>query len=117
MANDEHVILLYKLAEKTSAGGIDWKKSVDEDTFQVSIRKNTVQIAKIAGQPNPIYTITLLDSEGAEVESFSDFDLDLEEFGKADQKHFRTMALLFEQARRRAMGADRVMRDILKDLE
>jgi hypothetical protein len=64
-----------------------------------------------------MYTIELVDSTGEVADSFNDADLDNEVYGQADQEYYRMMKGLYETSRRQAFGSDKVLNEILRDLE
>jgi hypothetical protein len=117
MAYEQQVELLNRLSAKTKEGSLDWKKTADDNTLQVSFRKNSVQLQKTKlPTANPSYSVALLDGEGNVVEEFHDAELDQDKFGQTDQHFYELMAEMYERARRRAYGADKVLSEILKDL-
>jgi hypothetical protein len=118
MSYSQQIQLLERLAEKTQSGVLDWKKSADENALLVSFRKNAIRLRKTDSEStNPTYRVELLDGDGSVVEEFSDADLDQAEFGRIDAHYYEALRDMFELARRRAYGADKVLLEILKDLE
>ena len=51
------------------------------------------------------------------VETFTDYDLDMEIYGRQDQEYYAVLRDIYEMARRRALGADKVLKEILRDLD
>ena len=118
MSYKQQIVLIDRLADKTRSGELDWKPAVEEASYQVSLKKNSVLLRmENSSSGNPSYHLHLFDSNGVDVETFSDFDIDREMFGEADRDYYRKMRDLYESVRRRVLGADKVLNDILKSLE
>lgn len=106
--------LVRVLVRKTDAGDLEWKNSVDEDVFQVSIKENTIRLSKVEGPHGLDYYVTLINDFGQEVDVFSDEDLDAD---TGQRLWYGEMKGLYERARRVALGSDQVLRKLLDDLE
>jgi hypothetical protein len=121
MAHDDQVMLVNRLSEKTKLGEVEWKQSADENAYQVVLKKNSIKLGRAKPTTNsgnnPLYIIELIDSEGEVVETFTDYDLDMEIHGRQDQEYYAVLRDIYEMARRRALGADKVLKEILRDLD
>jgi hypothetical protein len=106
------------LGRRTVAGEIDWQETFP-DMFQVSFRDNSVQISMHVHEANETttYTVSLLNGEGEVADRFTDEDLDKDQFGAPGQLWYRKLGELYAMARRRARGADKVLDDILKEVD
>jgi hypothetical protein len=105
------------LIRKTERGEIDWQETLP-NVYQVSFKDNSVQLSESDNEPSNhdsfCYVVSLLNSEGAVADRFTDEDLDIDEFKAVGGGWFGKLAELFVRARRRARGADKVLDDILK---
>ncbi|MGM4895937.1 hypothetical protein [Tardiphaga sp. 839_C3_N1_4] len=110
------------LSEKTTAGEMDWKSSPVDDAFQLSFHNYTLLLRQAESQQSygeHDYVITLLNENGDVADAFTDVELS-EEFADgiepASSKPYPTMRRLFDQARRHALGTDRIIDTILDEL-
>lgn len=110
--------LIDLLIERTQLGRIEWKETLP-DIFQVSFKDNSVQLHMIVDDRDETitYAVSLLNSEGETVDRFNDQDLDLDEYGRSPAGWTTKLGLLFGMARRRARGADKVLDEILNEIE
>lgn len=118
MVSPELIQLVERLSTKTSVGEIDWKESIAENVFQVALSRNSVRLKREGSATrSPLYTIELVNDVGSIVETVTDAELDSDLHGIMDGPYFALMADMYAAARRRALGADRVLREVLRDLE
>lgn len=118
MAFERQIQLLERLVQKTNEGELEWKRSPEEGVFQVILRKNTLRLRRTeGGSGSEMFTLEMIDSSGEVADSFSDAELDEEAFGRVDQGYFRMMKNLYEFGRRQALGADKILNEILRDLQ
>ncbi|UYO48795.1 hypothetical protein KQX64_23325 [Rhodopseudomonas palustris] len=110
------------LLEQTEAGKLEWKPAAFDDRFQLSFRNYTLLLTQEPSDRSPEemdYTIVLLNENGEVADRFSDVQL-ADEFGAeildVNRRPYRVMRSLFDQARRRALGTDRILDAILDDL-
>jgi hypothetical protein len=116
MSYDRQKKLVQTLIQKTEGGQLDWKASVNDEAFHISIKENTIQIEQMPREDTVDILISLINDQGAAVDSFTDVDLNLSE-PTGQKTWFRVMRGLYESARRTALGSDRVLNKILEDLE
>ena len=112
--------LVRALFDKTQAGSVDWHEGVGADTFQVSFKDHSVQIAMRKGRDELMdYVISVLNEEGTVVDRFSDEELDEEDGVPAGQggEWYQRMKELYNMALRHARGADKALNAILGELE
>lgn len=98
----------------TNKGLLKWKESAKDGLFITTLRDNTVQIEETygtssQGQQIPLVVIKIFDLLENEVDSFSDEEIGDQYFGQ-----LRDMIRLIQ---REASGAERVLDDILAELE
>ena len=113
---EKHTRLLQLLLEQTAANKLEWRTTSDEDTFVVSFSASSVMVSErynpgTTGEPD--YIITLVNSDGNSVEEFSDVTLKSE----SGVNWFGEMKMLFKQAKRAALGADKVLDNVISELE
>lgn len=109
--------LTLKLAELTRVGEIDWQQAFDADAFQVSFRDNTIKIKPVRNsEGNQDIEIQLVNEGGQTVETFTDVDLTNEDVVDSTN-WFAVMSEIYEMARRTALGAEKVIDEILEDLD
>jgi hypothetical protein len=108
--------MVKKLAQLTKEGLIDWKSSLNQSSFQVSFRDNTIRITTRDRGDEVDILIQLLNGNGEIVEIFSDVDLG-NISTESGQTWFNLMQELLENARRKALGADKVLDEIIADLD
>ena len=116
--------LVQRLVDLTWVDSIDWKPSTQANMFQVSFQESTLRIGLKEGrwQDDVGIMIQFVTGDGVVVESFTNVDLQPKHTCINPQPWFRIMMDLFEEARRRALGADReiherVINEILSGLD
>jgi hypothetical protein len=118
-ATDNQKKLATLLVSKSAKGELEWQPSVSEDSYQVSIKTNTIRLAEVPSRDpdseSPDYVISIINSEGREVDTFSDIDLNQTE-QQGQKNWFRQLRGLYVTARRTALGSDKVLGDVLRDL-
>jgi hypothetical protein len=110
--------LVKALFDKTQTGSVDWHESAAADTFQVSFKDHSVQIAMRKGRDELMdYVISVLNEEGTVVDRFSDEELDTEDDGTIKGRGWYALMLeLYNLALRHARGADKALNAILDEL-
>jgi hypothetical protein len=117
-AFDKHGKLVEGLLAKSDTSGLEWRATPTDSAFQVSFANSSVRIKEkttSAGAAG-LYTIELINEDGQVADSFTDEELDRFFEGKIGAKYFRAMHTLFERARRAALGSDKVLDNILRQL-
>lgn len=124
MAYGKEMRLIRRLADLTEEGRIDWQASIHEGTFQVSFRDNTLRIAtkptESFGEPEDAVDVEvqLLNESGTLVEKFTDFDLQHDHENEEESGYWYKLLLkLYESAQKRALGASKVLDEILAELD
>jgi hypothetical protein len=113
MAADKYQQLVERLAFKTDQGEVDWREAAGPDTFQVSFANYSITLSLSQNREGAtLYVISILNSEGRTVDSFSDQDLE----GRGAE-YFRIMGELYHKARRQALGVDKALDEILGQLD
>lgn len=117
MANQNQVSLVKKLLQRTNEALLPWETVVSRsgNQFQVSIGDVTVRIREKGAQfGEPDYVISVIDGTGSTIDSFSDVELK-NEAGFDDA--FVVMKELYRKAVRIASGSDRLLKELLSDLD
>lgn len=121
MTGDQHAILIKKLLDKSRVRELAWKEGIYTNSFQISFRNNAVLVQPIKGRhpANTDYEFMLLNDQGEVVDSFTDEDLkNVFPNGPAfGESWYAVCKEIYDLARRRALGADKVMEEILTELD
>jgi hypothetical protein len=107
MADERLLELASLLFEKTKTGEIAWEKTSFDETFQTSFPKYSVRIQKVKGAP----TLFLFNEDGDLIEELSYVEAFLS-LGSENR-----LNELFELARRKAMGVDQALDELLRELK
>ncbi|HLY47539.1 MAG TPA: hypothetical protein VKQ73_18315 [Stellaceae bacterium] len=112
---DKYVQILNGLMERTDKGDLDWTETANKSAFLVSFPNYSIIFSEEQSQSGdlPDYLISIKNSEGRTVDSFSDVDLLSAEPGR---KYFETMRDFFNKVRRKALRVDEALDDILSHL-
>lgn len=115
MTSEKMVQVIMKLISKTNDGMINWETTDRDDEFQLSFAEYTIRLS-IGQSPSnstaPAYYVSIYNSNGQLIENVTDEDLD----GYL-QDSFKELRELYGAARRNALGVDKAIEDILKELE
>ena len=105
--------LVKRLHQKTIEGTVPWEVSF-KATYLAAFPKYGVRVSEIVKEDSLDYVIELLDENGRVIESASDADLrDVAAPGES----YPVMKELFVMARRRALGVDEALDDLLSSLD
>jgi hypothetical protein len=107
--------LVERLLDRTRAGELSWEETVEDNTFQVSFSKNSVQIRYVDLHRGSEYQISIIDDRGQITEVFSDVQLHLED-NNTPRPWRAIMHEIYSSARRRALKADEVIDSILSEI-
>ncbi|SRR6266404_7848748 len=114
MAYEKYQRLVQKLLERTDKNELQWKETASPETFQVSFSNYSLTLSEQTSGSGPSdFVVTIINSAGDLVDSFSDVLLD-EGHGAT---YYRSMGELHQKARRQALGVDQAIDEILDDLE
>jgi hypothetical protein len=104
-ANEKTIALIRVLAEKTRNNEIVWEKTSNPDAFQTSFPNYSIVLLERLGE----VTLHLANEKGEVIERYSSTP------APTDIDHM--MHETFELARRKALGVDQALDDILKTLD
>lgn len=114
MAMDKQKRLVQLLLGKTEKGEVHWTPGPTDSSYLLSMRESGLQIRDV----NLDYFIDMIDEKGEIADSFSDVEL---HNNRSEQdwsdSWFNTLQYLYNLARRNSRGADKVLSDILSELE
>ena len=114
MADKLH-IFVRTLKVRTDEGKINWQPTVEEAVYQAAFPNYLVKIwmrPTRYEQGGEDACIAILDKDGSVIEEFDDVALGGTGFGNS----FTLMQELYRRARRRAMGLDRALDEMLSAL-
>ena len=115
MATKKQIRLAEKLISDTERGYLDWQEGPRPETYQLSLKNSAMVISRVHND----YTeqsdiiIEILNGEGLIVDSFSDVELTQ----YAEESWYPKLNNLYESARRTALGSERLIDEILVELE
>ncbi len=115
MINEKNKRLIERLLERTDEGKVEWKEAADRG-FQLSFAQNSINLRQATSRNGTIYIVSLLNALGEVADSFNDEDLDADGDGP-DSTWFSKLKQLYTQAQRQARGADKVLNEILSELD
>lgn len=114
MEQNKLIALINRIITKTSYGELDWESTNNPKSFSVSLSNYSISISAIKSfdYDDDDYRITIYNEEGDVIEEAT--DIELKNQMPDALIRFKT---LFDEARRKAMGVDEALDDILKELE
>ena len=107
MADSKIGKLVRALLEKTKAGKVSWEKTINETVFQAVFAGYVVRLFRVGDQPADDIGFIILNDREETIEETTTHDVSVDR---------RACRELFELARRQALGADRAIDDLLKQL-
>lgn len=108
MSSHQLIQLVDLLMQRTASAAAKWEEFPGGDTYITQIGNNSVSIK----MHREDVAISIYNENGSVVESFTDVTLS----NMGTEGAYPKMKELFEMARRNALGADRVLNDILRRL-
>ena len=108
-----------KLAKRTAEGRLNWERTETDGEYQASFPSYSVRILvrETAAQNSEDVAVQIFGEDGALVEDFTDVDVALASENMMNgQQAFRFMSQLHKDARRKAMGVDKALDDLMKSL-
>lgn len=117
MSSEKMTTLVQRLSEKTKPGEIDWEETSEPNTFQVAFPDYVVKIRyeiyedKWGDSVGENFFVTILNDKGRVIDQ-------VDIGGLASILHEPNIILkeLYAGARRKALGADKALDDILSKL-
>lgn len=117
MSDDPRKKIVENLLERSDDGSVSWQRTLEANVFEVMIRDNKISIKFETDDFDSICRINIFNKHGDIVESFSDEDLDLGERGPDNKLvWYPKMKRIYNAAKRKALGTDEVISDILDGL-
>lgn len=126
MAEDRVPHLISLLLDKTRDDALDWVKTQADDAFRTSVGNRPVVVSKERDASDSwnmlpglhgkaALLLRLYDEKGTHMETIGEGDLKGMFYQGCDVADM--LRELFDRARRRALGIDRVIDDVISDLE
>lgn len=113
MSHIKTAVMLQTLVDKTAAGKVIWAETEQSGAFQTSFPNYSVRIFEAQNFENTTdFVLQITNADGDVVEEVR--DPELTEFF---EKPYVVMRDLHESARRRAMGVDDALDEILRSLK
>ena len=116
MTMSKLVTLVRRLHERTTAGEIDWERTPHEGSYQCSFTSYVMQIRTRPSRHEEDaldYVLLIMDDVGRLIESVDD-----EEFTHMGMEDaYAILVETYNLARRRALGTDAAIEDLLRELE
>ncbi|MEH3127938.1 hypothetical protein [Agrobacterium cavarae] len=109
MTLDSRYEIVRSLLKKTQEEKIEWEVGPLTDSFYCKVGEHSVAIRLIRDD----YFLVLHNADGEEIEEISDPEFRNAGYGDA----FRVMGDLYIAARRNALGTEKIVNDILSQLE
>ncbi|RJP35551.1 MAG: hypothetical protein C4527_00430 [Candidatus Omnitrophota bacterium] len=106
--NSKFTQLINQLHEKTVNNKINWEETAEENIFLVSFSDYSVEIADYSDESHDLYKLRIYNKEGKIVDKIS-----------SDNCSYLTaneLKEVYENARRKAMGADEALGELLESL-
>ncbi|MGE5270661.1 MAG: hypothetical protein ACM3JG_13420 [Thiohalocapsa sp.] len=115
----KYLQLLDRLIQKTDAGELAWEETAAGDAFQVSFPNYAVILSEAETPTTIDYVVELVNADGRIIDRFSDVTLERTDPSsqRGGPRHFDRMKALFEVARRQALGVDKALDEILRELD
>ncbi len=120
MADPKLIKLVGTLFRKTLDGSLKWKKTSEDSVFSVSFSSYSVQLSlrsewnDSTDDIDEHYRLRILDGDGEVVEEIAPYTFESNTFTVPAYEIFKVM---FESARRNAMGLNAAVDSILKELD
>ena len=121
MTDEKFIELARLIDDRTTSGAMKWEETGVDSLFQATLSKFVIRIK--ASQSNFAdeidYEISIMGRNGTMLESFSDMELSriLKNHPNAVEKNgYILMDHIFKNAKRTALGIDKAIDDVLKEL-
>ena len=117
MAEQRLLDLVASLKGLTDKNKVDWQETPEEGVFQAAFPEYTIKIRQ-ANDPyhyDNAIVVQIYNANGAQIESAS--DRELEQLAPNTQGLHEFMGDLFQAARRKALGTEKAVSDLLSYLQ
>ncbi|MBA5706809.1 hypothetical protein DT037_06925 [Pseudomonas fulva] len=111
MSTHKIAVILDKLIEKTAAGELGWQSTERRDVYQVSFPHYSIRMQRIDKDFEEDFVVQIINKDGNILESFNDTEVKI-----FYSNAFSRMKELHSAARRKAMGVEDALDELLKEL-
>lgn len=113
MSYPKFAMLVRKLHEKTIGAELEWEPTDEDGVFQVAFPEFTIRVSMHqVSDVDVYYLISIHDSRGNLIEQVND-----EQLKEDIPDSYVLMKAMYEAARRKALGVDEALDNILSQLE
>jgi hypothetical protein len=116
MSSQKANVFVERICGKTIKGELTWEKTPTEVAFQTQVGAYVVRFEEGIEHNETIYKLSLWDSSGEHLDTFTDSDFDVNEGSRSGFDMYHKMREAFEVARRQARGVEKALDDILSEL-
>lgn len=117
---DDQAKLVLKLRERTNAGTINWETAQTNGRFGTALKSGsiTIQFSSSLHSNQRDIVFNVYNDKGVLVDTFTDVTLTkTNDFPPSTDSWFSYCEELYNMARRNASGADKVIKNIVQELE
>ena len=118
MHENRLVQLIEKIHERTMAGRVNWEATAKVSAYQCAFSDFTIVIDAVRNRENPEeidYVFSIVNSDGVIIEKIDDIAL-TRELDSDTGAGYKLMTQMYNSARRTAMGTERAIDALLKEL-
>lgn len=109
--------LVEALYAKTIEGNLKWGEGYGQNSFKTDIGNQAIEILRESDENRTDYTVNVYDGRFNVVESFNDIYFNtLRPVRVSQSSYYAVMSSLFDMASRNSTGADKVVGNILDQL-
>ena len=108
MVQDKLIAMIETLAEKSEAGALEWEAAAGSSSYQTNFPRYTVTIYE-HGYEDPDYSLTITNEQGETMETVR------HSYSVAGT--YQLLKTVYNVARRKVMGVDRAVDEILSSLQ
>lgn len=118
VANDKRAALAERLYHKTKEGALKWEATAEDGVYQVAFPGYALHIGERERNSEPFIFVRLYDADGTLMEDYDDGDLKemIPSSVPGSIGFYTLLSELYSGARRAALGVDRALDNILKEL-
>lgn len=116
MPIDKAETFILRVCDKTAAGEITWEKTANEGLLQATVAKYVIRFWPEGPDGSETYHISVRDANGSLLDSFNDEQFDAPGESQLEGSMYRKMQAAYLKAKRQALGVDKALDELLKEL-